>query len=608
VFEIADPSDIFCGKIGAYGEGPSEWETLLLMSFNFNTLFFEDYYNVKWSNPGEEISITWSTVDTVLQLPLSGGQVAAAAAAGPYESIFQTAFQLWDDALETVSFVQTNEGNAADVTLAVVNIDGPFGIAGFWNSAWISGIIFKSTIRFDLGDIGVVDLLTTSLHEIGNVLGLGDIRPTIAYRSVQEDPFQEDFSGATLWQDDLDIIRAYYGETWGTSGNDVMSGSAALDILVGDTGNDDMSGNGAGDLLYGKEGDDTLRGGAGLDTLYGGENDDRLEGGADNDMLDGGDENDELYGGGSGLDTLLGGRGSDFLFGENGNDWLEGGDGFDLLNGGTDDDTLIGGNGNDRLLGNLGNDSLEGDAGNDTLFGGPSGNDTLKGGDNDDQLFGETGRDFLQGDDGNDTLNGGSNDDTLLGGNGDDSLEGGSGNDQLFGGPTGADTLKGGQGSDFLFAESADDVLEGGDGFDLMNGGAGDDVMRGGNGGDQMIGNLGNDLIEGDAGDDNIFGSAGNDTLAGGTGNDTLRGELGADTFIFEDGFGTDEIIGFQLTGGDVINLALVSGITSFSDLQNNHLSQDGADAVITDGANTIRLVGIDENGLLADDFSFIIV
>ena len=57
--------------------------------------------------------------------------------------------------------------------------------------------------------------------------------------------------------------------------------------------------------------------------------------------------------------------------------------------------------------------------------------------------------------------------------------------------------------------------------------------------------------------------------------------------------------------GNDVIDLALVTGITSFADLQTTHLSQDGADAMITDGVNTIRLVGINENDLTAEGFDY---
>ena len=397
-------------------------------------------------------------------------------------------------------------------------------------------------------------------------------------------------------------------------------GSEFGDAVIGVNGtNHQFDGNDGSDTLTGADGDDTINGGndndtlvgaAGSDTLDGGADNDRLEGGAGGDSLIGGDGNDTAFGGGLDADTLDGGRGTDLLFGEQGDDEMFGGDGFDNLLGGGGADTLDGGNGNDRLEGGTGFDSLIGSVGNDVLYGGPSGNDTLVGGVGNDEMFGEAGADILQGGDGLDTLRGGSGNDQLFGGNDDDLLEGGAGNDQLYGGPTGADTLLGGQGSDFLFAEGADDVMDGGDGFDLMNGGAGNDSMSGGNGNDRLEGNLGDDTLDGGAGDDELFGGNGgsSDTLIGGTGNDTMAGEAGADTFIFEDGFGIDVITDFdEFSAAEVIDLSLVSAITDFSDLQANHLSQNGADAVITDGANTITLNNVLIADLGADDFDFIV-
>jgi len=147
----------------------------------------------------------------------------------------------------------------------------------------------------------------------------------------------------------------------------------------------------------------------------------------------------------------------------------------------------------------------------------------------------------------------------------------------------------------------------GGRGTDLLFGELGDDLMLGGNGGDRLEGNLGEDTLDGGSGDDELFGGNGAfaDTLTGGTGNDTLFGEQGADTFVFENGFGVDEIRDFALGGGDVIDLAALTNITSFADLDANHLSQGASGAVIADGANTITLFGIDENDLTAGDFDF---
>jgi Ca2+-binding RTX toxin-like protein len=501
------------------------------MSFDFDTLFYDDYYNVKWANQGQTVTISWSTVDTILILPFTGQQVAAAASAAPYIPVFQTAFALWDDALETVSFVQTNEGNSADVALAVTNIDGPGAIAAFWNSAWSNSLINDSTIRFDLPDIGPVDLLTTALHEIGNILGLGDIWPNPSILSVQEDPFPQSFSGNTLWQDDLDFIRFHYGETWGTPGADDMVGDGGVDVLVGDGGNDTISGNGANDLLSGKEGNDTLDGGSGDDSLMGGAGVDFLYGGFNDDTLEGGAETDALFGQ-EGADVLHGQGGDDGLDGGAGNDTLEGGDGVDWLFGRAGDDVLLGGDQTDALFGNEDNDRLEGQGGDDGLDGG-SGNDTLEGGTGVDWLYGSIGNDVLYGAtetvDSNDT-------DALFGEEGNDTLYGGAGGDGLDGG-AGDDELNGGDGVDWLFGQGDNDTLNGGDGSDVLFGGDGNDVLSGG--------------LVGDA----LDGGAGMDTLDGGAGVDILFGGTGADTFVFNDATEGEDLIRDFITGEDRIEL-----------------------------------------------------
>ena len=150
----------------------------------------------------------------------------------------------------------------------------------------------------------------------------------------------------------------------GTSGNDVIVGTAGKDKIEGGSGDDVICGLGK---------DDELEGGKGNDRLFGGDGADKLKGGDGNDLLDGGIGNDKLEGE-KGDDTLLGG---------DGNDELKGGDGIDLLNGG------------------IGNDKLSGDKGNDTLFGG-DGNDDMDGGDNNDTLTGGIGADKFKGGSGTD--------------------------------------------------------------------------------------------------------------------------------------------------------------------------------------------------------------
>src|SRR4028118_347613 len=77
-------------------------------------------------------------------------------------------------------------------------------------------------------------------------------------------------------------------------------------------------------------------------TQTGSSGSDILTGTAGNESLDGGNGSDILIGN-AGNDTLIGGNGTDFLLGSAGNDLLDGGTGSDTLRGGLGNDTLIGG-------------------------------------------------------------------------------------------------------------------------------------------------------------------------------------------------------------------------------------------------------------------------
>ena len=196
--------------------------------------------------------------------------------------------------------------------------------------------------------------------------------------------------------------------------------------------------------------------------------------------------------------------------------------------------------------------------------------DPILGTEGDDSLAGRDGDNRIDVRAGNDLINDLSSDDTIFGGDGDDRIRSGNGNDKIFGG--------------------------GGD--DDINGGAGNDLIEG---------NAGRDTIDGGFGDDTIFGGGGRDVIDGSEGNDVLFGNRGSDTFIFVDGSGQDEIGDFNANDdNEVIDLSGLSAITDFDDLSENHLSQEGDDAVIDDGAGTtITLRSVNIADLDANDFIF---
>ena len=291
----------------------------------------------------------------------------------------------------------------------------------------------------------------------------------------------------------------------GNRGDDVITGTAAVNSLQGGAGNDTLNGEGGNDVLNGQ---------AGNDTLFGGVDNDTLIGAAGSDTLNGGDGDDTLIGA---FNTGFGsqpGDGADILRGDGGNDIIRGGDG---------DDVLEGGDGNDNLRGDAGSDTMDGGAGEDfvsltfnslssgitfdaraigatstSTFADPlGGTDTLisiekigiSGTNFDDVIHGSEHfaptigyANQLYGNGGNDQLHGASGNDFLDGGTGNDALEGRGGNDDLIGG-AGDDVLDGGAGDDVLFAVNstpfqgastttffnfAGSMFNGGEGFDSL--------------------------------------------------------------------------------------------------------------------------------------------
>jgi hypothetical protein len=112
------------------------------------------------------------------------------------------------------------------------------------------------------------------------------------------------------------VVKPGRGRVNGTSGDDVIVGSARGETIDGrggdDTicagdGNDRVRGSGGDDLLLGEGGNDDIRGGTGADRLGGGDGPDRVDGGSGDDVLD------EQNLGGGGHDRLFGGSGRDIV-------------------------------------------------------------------------------------------------------------------------------------------------------------------------------------------------------------------------------------------------------------------------------------------------------
>ena len=270
-------------------------------------------------------------------------------------------------------------------------------------------------------------------------------------------------------------------DVYGLAGNLIIARDTLIENFVAGSGNDIVIGNEAANLVEGRGGDDELLGNGGNDILEGGAGNDMLEGGAGADRLTGGIGEDTASYVSSDAGVVVRLHSLAALGGHAEGDTFTG-----LV---TVQDTevpdiehLIGSSHDDTLAGDLRNNTLKGRDGDDTLYGGPDGGD--------DRMYGENGNDSIFGGIGNDTVHGGIGNDTIYGGAGDDVLSGGADDDTFVFAPGGgADTITDfGNGDDKLdlstFADiaSVDDLFieqrEGDVVIDLSNQGGGSITLQ----------------------------------------------------------------------------------------------------------------------------------
>lgn len=287
-----------------------------------------------------------------------------------------------------------------------------------------------------------------------------------------------------------DVIR-------GGEGADTMTGGAGIDWLrylgadAGVTVNLTLDGAGFHQLSGGEAEGDVA---SGFENVYGSDFDDVLTGDANANYLIG-HGGDDTIDGGAGNDTIRGGAGADTLTGGAGTDWLN----YDEAEVGVTVDLSLEGiaqtsagdasgdilSGFENLSGTAFDDVLTGDDGRNTIYG-LDGDDTINGGGGNDVIRGGTGADTLVGGAGSDVLQyAGSNAGVTINLNADE-----NGFQQASGGDAEGDII-----SEFehVYGSNFDDVMIGNDSRNILYGYSGNDTFDGG---------LGNDVLRGSAGSD----------------------------------------------------------------------------------------------------------
>jgi serralysin len=111
----------------------------------------------------------------------------------------------------------------------------------------------------------------------------------------------------------------------------------------------------------------------------------------------------------------------------------------------------------------------------------------------------------------------------------------------------------------------------------------------------------------GGSGNDRLIGNAVANRLDGRAGNDTLTGNAASDVFVFWDGYGSDTITDFVITGAtdDEIDVSGLTLVSTFDDIL-GYASQVGANAVFNFGSGLVlTLWDVAVTSLTYDDFWF---
>lgn len=175
-------------------------------TYNFSSLFYEDYYpGTRWGNK----EITWS-----YNSPQINGKPIARIVSDVEAEWIRQSIKSWDDALDTVSFKEISNYENAEINIGFTQLSNNF--SGYWNAWWQNNVRHKAYIQINSLDQKIVTedrFIHTVQHEVGNVLGLGDIQRSGDIISVLEDPFEFPFGSKRLSDFDTGLVRQLYGES-----------------------------------------------------------------------------------------------------------------------------------------------------------------------------------------------------------------------------------------------------------------------------------------------------------------------------------------------------------------------------------------------------------
>jgi hypothetical protein len=236
----------------------------MTFTVNFSKIFYDDYYPGTLWTKSNYIKIYWTDKDSSLPVYGTSG-VSAKSFSDNQLAIAKSAFADWGSVLNNVDFEYTTDANKAQIFTGWTSIS----TWGYWTSSWSNFIRYTATLelnsKLELTSLSSsANLKHTLLHEIGNILGLGDILQSEKITSVMTDPFTG--IDGYLSSNDIQFIKFLYNDSglneplyylfdtlessW-TEGSTVVFNVTAINIPAGTSVAYSLTGLTAADLVNG---------------------------------------------------------------------------------------------------------------------------------------------------------------------------------------------------------------------------------------------------------------------------------------------------------------------------------------------------------------------
>ena len=178
----------------------------------YTSLFFEEFSDLSWSDNIGHDPYTYGFATPENKSLWTGFELLNVRYfTSAQENIAIEAMSNWDEALPNVHFTLSTTNTLPDIFFCIGSTDLP-NATGQWNSSYnISDrTVTRSLIRFEESKPNL-DMRKIALHEIGNVLGLGDIKPNGSINSIMESPTdQNNYVESGLSDFDISMINTIY--------------------------------------------------------------------------------------------------------------------------------------------------------------------------------------------------------------------------------------------------------------------------------------------------------------------------------------------------------------------------------------------------------------